>query len=104
MMCSRLLITVSTTFLEMTMRSYEMRFPGFEARSNLGAIRWELFVHRDVRDVVLSPRHDTFCVVFRGEPDPAGWAQTLAEAGFPRPVFEGGDGGSEVGGPYDAAA
>jgi hypothetical protein len=86
------------------MRAYEMRFPGFDARSNLGPIRWELFLHRDVRDVVPTPRHDTLCVVFRGELDPAGWAQTLAEAGLPRPVLDGEGVEPEVGGPYDAAA
>ena len=37
------------------MHGYEMRFPGFDARSNLGPIRWELFLHRDVRDVVPTP-------------------------------------------------
>lgn len=67
------------------MRTCEMQFPGFDARSNRGLIRWELFLHSDVREVLMTPREDTLVVVFRGEPDPSGWAKTLREAGFPRP-------------------
>ena len=67
------------------MRTYEMRFPGFDARSNRGPIRWELFLHPDVRDVLVTPREDTLMVLFRGEPDPSGWARTLEAAGFPAP-------------------
>src|SRR5947209_443717 len=62
------------------MHSYEIRFPGFDARSNRGLIRWELFLHRDVRDVLLTTREDTLQVVFRGEPDTTRWSQTLVEA------------------------
>jgi hypothetical protein len=71
------------------MRTYEMQFPGFDARSNRGVIRWELFLHRDVRDVLITPREDTLLVVFRGEPDLRGWARTLAEAGLPVPRIDG---------------
>ena len=67
------------------MRTYEMQFPGFDARSNRGLIRWELFLHADVRDVLPTPRGDTLMVVFRGEPDPSGWAKTLERAGLPVP-------------------
>ncbi len=86
------------------MHNYEIRFPGFDARSNRGLIRWELFVHRDVRDVLLTTRADTLRVVFRGEPDPTGWSQTLVETGFPAPYFESPAGDAVADGRRDAAA
>lgn len=86
------------------MRTCDMRFPGFDARSNRGRIRWELFTHRDVAGVLLTLREDTLCVVFHGEPNPHGWARTLCDAGFPRPVFSGPRGKAFVDGPRGAAA
>ncbi len=71
------------------MSNCEMRFLGYDARSHRGWIRWELFLHRDVRDVLLTSRDDTLCVVYRGDPDPLGWAATLKEAGFPASRFGG---------------
>jgi hypothetical protein len=50
------------------MRACEMRFPGFDARSNRGLIRWELFVDHDLRDVLMTSRDDALCVVSLGEP------------------------------------
>ncbi len=73
------------------MSSCEMRFQGYDARSNRGLIRWELFLHSEVRDVLLTPRKDTLRVVFRGPVNPTGWAETLTEAGFPSPVFGSAD-------------
>jgi hypothetical protein len=81
----------------------ELRFPGFDAGSERGAIRWKLFVHRDVRDVLLTPRRDTLRVVHRGSASPAAWLATLREAGFPQAVFNPGD-GSKSSGSRDAAA
>jgi hypothetical protein len=69
------------------MRTCEMRFPGFDARSNRGPIRWELFVDHDLRDVLMTSRDDALCVVFLGEPRFTEWTQVLTEAGFPRPEF-----------------
>jgi hypothetical protein len=86
------------------MRRCEIRFPGYDARSHRGPIRWELFLHRDVRDVLLTPRDDTLCVVYHGEPDAIGWAQTLSEAGFPRPRFEASASAAISAGVRDAAA
>jgi hypothetical protein len=71
------------------MNSCEMRFPDYDARSNWGLIRWELFLHSEVRDVVLTPREDTLRVVFRGSLNSADWSKTLTEGGFPAPVFGG---------------
>jgi hypothetical protein len=85
------------------MPTYKMRFPEFDARSNRGDIRWELFVDLNVRDVLLSPCDDTLLVVFRGQPDVKNWTRILIDAGFPRPRFDG-TGGDEIVGPRDAAA
>ena len=71
------------------MRRCEMRFPGFDARSNRGPIRWELFIDHDLKDVLTTSRDDTLCVRFLGEARFAEWTLILAEAGFPRPEFGG---------------
>jgi hypothetical protein len=86
------------------MRTCDIRFPGFDAGSNRGLIRWELFLHSDVRDVLLTRRDDTLRIVFRGDPDPSGWAQTLTEAGFPSPHFERRASDAVIDSPRDAAA
>jgi hypothetical protein len=86
------------------MPTYTMRFPSFDARSNRGEIRWELFIHRDVRDVLVTPCDDTLLVVFRGQPDVKSWTETLIEAGFPRPRFDGTGGDEIMSNPRDAAA
>ena len=71
------------------MRTCEMRFPGFDARSNRGLIRWELFVDHDLRDVLMTSHDDALCVVFLGEPRFTEWTRLLVEAGLPRPEFCG---------------
>ena len=71
------------------MRTCEIRFPGFDARSNRGMIRWELFIDHDLRDVLMTSRDDALCVVFLGEPRFTEWARILVEAGFPPPEFGG---------------
>jgi hypothetical protein len=69
------------------MSSCEMSFSDYDARFHRGEIRWELFLHREVKDVLLTPHADTLCVVYSGDPDPIGWAATLNQAGFPTPQF-----------------
>jgi hypothetical protein len=69
------------------MSSCEMRFLDYDARTNRGVIRWELFLHPEVREVLLTPREDTLCVVFRGRMNPTQWTATLTDAGFPTPAF-----------------
>jgi hypothetical protein len=71
------------------MRTCEMRFPGFDARSNRGLIRWELFVDHDLREVLVTSRDDALCVVFLGLPRFTEWTRALTEAGFPAPEFGG---------------
>ena len=70
------------------MKNCEMRIPGYDARADRGWIRWELFLHKEIRDVLPTLRDDTLCVVYRGDPDPQGWTATLTAAGFPSPCFE----------------
>ena len=69
------------------MRTCEIRFAGFDARSNRGLIRWELFLDHEIRDVLMTSRADALCVVFLGEPRFAQWTRILTEAGFPAPEF-----------------
>jgi hypothetical protein len=82
----------------------EMRFPGFDAARERGPIRWELFLHRDVRDVLLTARPDTLEVLYRGAADPAAWSATLREAGFPAAVFGTAGEPSAAADPPDTAA
>ena len=69
------------------MNSCELQFPDYDARSNRGMIRWELFLHSEVRDVIPTALEDTLRVVFRGSANHAAWSKTLTEAGFPAPIF-----------------
>jgi hypothetical protein len=82
----------------------EMRFPGFDARSSRGMIRWELFVDHDLRDVLLTSRGDALCLVFLGEPRFTEWTRILTEAGLPRPEFAGAPADTIDEGLSDAAA
>jgi hypothetical protein len=86
------------------MKNCEMHIAGYDARSNVGRIRWELFLHDEVRDVLPTPHDDTLCVVYRGEPDPDGWTATLTAAGFPTPRFEETTGAANIDEPDSAAA
>jgi hypothetical protein len=61
-------------------------------------------LHRDVRDVLITPQADTLRVVYRGDPDLDGWAQTLSKAGFPKPCFDGGASGEIADSSQHAAA
>lgn len=65
------------------MNTCDLRVSGVDVASDRRAIRWELFVHRDVRDVLRTPRADTLRVVHRGRATPDAWAATLREAGYP---------------------
>lgn len=60
---------------------------GFDAAGQRGVIRWQLFLHHEIRDVLLTPRADTLQLLYRGDGDPDAWAATLREAGFPDPRF-----------------
>jgi hypothetical protein len=71
----------------LTMGTCEIRFPGYDARREVGWIRWELFLHRHVRDVLPTTHPDTVCVVYDGDAEPVAWATTLRLAGFPTPIF-----------------
>ena len=62
------------------MHAHEIRVSGGSER--VSAIRWELFVFRDVRDVVATDTPDVLYVIHRGEPDTRAWTETLCAAGF----------------------
>jgi hypothetical protein len=81
-----------------------MHIPGYDARGHRGLIRWELFLHDEVRDVLPTPRDDSLCVIYRGEPDPDGWTATLTAAGFPTPSFDGPPRDASIDEPGSAAA
>lgn len=86
------------------MNTCELRFPGYDAASRRGAIRWELFVHPDVRDVLLTPRRDTLQVLHRDDADPRAWSATLRAASFPTPQYGASHAAASGGGSYDSAA
>lgn len=86
------------------MHTCELQFPGFDARSNLGEIRWELFLDGDVRKVQSTSREDTLLVVSSSEPNPRAWARTLGEAGLPVPRIDDGALERNSSFPDDAAA
>lgn len=65
------------------MNTSDLRFPpSSNAAAHHAAIRWALFVHRDVQDVLLTLRRDTLRVVHRGPADHAAWSATLSARGF----------------------
>jgi hypothetical protein len=68
-----------------TVNTCELRFRGYDAASQRGAIRWELFLDRQVRDVLLTPSADTLRVLHDGSADPEHWCASLRAAGFPTP-------------------
>ena len=74
------------------MKNCKMRVPGYDARAQRGWIRWELFLHDEVRDVLPTPRDDTLCVVYRGEPE-SGRVDRDADCGrVPRAPLPGDEG------------
>jgi hypothetical protein len=66
--------------LELNMQTYEIQVAG--GRKAVNAIRWELFVFDDVRDVLATDGPDTITIVYRGNPSPAEWLETLDAAGY----------------------
>lgn len=67
------------------MQSSDLTFPAFSAAAHHAQMRWALFAHGDVRDVLLTPHADTLRVLHRGPVDADAWGATLAAAGFPSP-------------------
>ncbi|MEA2427776.1 MAG: hypothetical protein QOF37_1404 [Thermoleophilaceae bacterium] len=62
------------------LQALELRVPGGGAM--VEAVRWELFIHPDVRDVLATDRPDVVLVIHRGEPQPSRWLETLRSAGY----------------------
>jgi hypothetical protein len=66
---------------------YELRVRGIEDERRLAALRWDLFVFPEVRDVVQTPRAETVAVLYEGgHPDPEAWSAALKEAGYDAPA------------------
>jgi hypothetical protein len=68
--------------------SSDLHFPSYDAAAQQPAIRWALFTHRDVRDVLPTLHRDTLRVIHRGPGDDAAWRTTLVDAGFPAPRID----------------
>jgi hypothetical protein len=62
------------------MQTYEIQVAG--GREAVNAIRWELFVFDDVRDVLAKDGPDTLTIVYRGNAQPAEWQEALCDAGY----------------------
>lgn len=45
-------------------------------------VRWELFIFRDVRDVLATRDRDRLLIVHRGGAQPERWLQALNDAGL----------------------
>jgi hypothetical protein len=67
--------------------SCTVRFAERDVRPERGAIRWELFLDWNIRDVVLTERPDTLRILFRERPDMLAWSKLLTDAGYPQPAF-----------------
>lgn len=59
----------------------ELSLTGLDCHT-ASAVRWELFVFRDVRDVLRSPRPDTVVVLHHGRARPEAWRATLLASGI----------------------
>lgn len=67
------------------MNSCDLHFPAFNAAAEHARIRWALFAHQEVHDVLPTLHADTLRVRHRGAADAAAWTATLTELGFPAP-------------------
>src|SRR6266446_4365190 len=62
------------------MQTYEIQVAG--GRKAVNAIRWELFVFDDVRDVLATDGPDALTILYRGNPRPDEWLEALGAAGY----------------------
>ena len=67
------------------MHASDLSFPTFPAAAHRASIRWALFTHPEIRDVLPTLHGDTLRVLHDGPIDAAGWSATLTAAGFPAP-------------------
>ncbi|GAC1320192.1 MAG: hypothetical protein NVSMB25_12160 [Thermoleophilaceae bacterium] len=89
---------------ETIVNTCKLRFPAPVTDAQWKAIRWELFLHWDIRDVVPTTRPDTLQVVYRGRLDDHAWAATLEAGGFPVGVLVSADPDVHSPRPIDSAA
>lgn len=67
------------------MNASDLCFPAYDAAAQHAQIRWMLFEHHGVHDVLPTLHADTLRIRHRGHAEPARWAETLTAAGFPAP-------------------
>lgn len=64
------------------MNAYLIRIRGLRDEPTLWAVRWQLFIHHEISDVVRGVQPETVAVLYRDEADPEAWIATLREAGY----------------------
>lgn len=65
------------------MKAYELRIVGVESEAALAAVRLELFVFPDVRQLCRIGLTDRVVVLYVGErADVVGWIEVLGRAGY----------------------
>lgn len=67
------------------MHASDLSFPTFPAATHRASIRWALFTHPEIRDVLPTLHADTLRVLHDGPIDATAWGATLIAAGFPAP-------------------
>lgn len=84
------------------MTTCEIAVHGLVDERLVAAVRWELFVFGEVRDVLAAVRPGRVTVVYEGEvPGVAAWCRVLAEAGFrAEPAVEGRAGPGAAASPF----
>lgn len=65
------------------MEVYELRIARLRGQAMVAAVRWQLFLFPEVRDVVPSVRPETVAVLYEGgHPEPDAWCGALRQAGY----------------------
>lgn len=67
------------------MHASDLSFPTFPAAAHHASIRWALFVHPEIRDVLPTLHADTLRVLHDGPIAADAWGATLVAAGYPVP-------------------
>lgn len=67
------------------MNSCDLHFPACNVAAEHARIRWALFVHPEIHDVLPTLHADTLRVRYRGTADIAAWCATLTGLGLPMP-------------------
>jgi hypothetical protein len=74
-------LALSSCPQEVDVNITELTHPGI-AGCDVGWVQWELFVFRDIRDVLSGSRPDTVLVVHRGPARVEDWTDALVRSGL----------------------